>query len=91
MTFILGISYCCFFILNLFFQSGYIRIGSNVWARALNGDYYKGAVTALADKVHVKFDNGDTISHEKYYFIFFENIIFRTFQKLQIYSDKSIG
>jgi len=44
---------------------GYIRIGSNVWARAVNGDYYRGAVTALTDKVHVKFENGDTIAHDR--------------------------
>lgn len=44
---------------------GYIRIGSYVWARAMNGDYYKGVVTALTDKVHVKFDDGETISHER--------------------------
>ena len=44
---------------------GYIRIGSNVWARAINGDYYRGEVTALADKVHVKFENGETISHDR--------------------------
>uniref|UniRef100_T2M5L9 Band 4.1-like protein 5 n=1 Tax=Hydra vulgaris TaxID=6087 RepID=T2M5L9_HYDVU len=44
---------------------GYIRVGSSVWARALNGDYYKGTVTALSEKVHIKFENGDTISHER--------------------------
>ncbi|XP_066924456.1 band 4.1-like protein 5 [Clytia hemisphaerica] len=44
---------------------GYIRIGSNVWARAVNGDYYRGVVTALTDKVHVKFEDGETISHER--------------------------
>lgn len=44
---------------------GYIRIGSHVWARAINGDYYKGEVTALTDKVHIKFENGDTIPHDR--------------------------
>jgi len=49
------------------FLSGYIRIGSNVWARAINGDYYRGVVTALTDKVHVKFEDGETISHDRYF------------------------
>jgi hypothetical protein len=36
-----------------------------VWAKALNGDYYKGAVTGLGEKVHIKFNNEDTIAHER--------------------------
>jgi len=44
---------------------GYIRIGSNVWAKAINGDYYRGQVTALSDKVYIKFENGDTIAHDR--------------------------
>lgn len=44
---------------------GYIRYGAIVWARAINGDYYKGEITALKDKVHVKFENGDTIIHDR--------------------------
>ncbi|CAB3983607.1 Band 5 [Paramuricea clavata] len=44
---------------------GYIRVGSKVWAKALNGDYYKGAVTGLGEKVHIKFNNEDTIAHER--------------------------
>lgn len=45
--------------------TGYIRIGSNVWAKAINGDYYRGQVTALSDKVYIKFENGDTIAHDR--------------------------
>ncbi|XP_065053913.1 band 4.1-like protein 5 isoform X2 [Rhopilema esculentum] len=44
---------------------GYIRIGSNVWAKSFNGDYYRGQVTALSEKVYIKFDNGDTIAHDR--------------------------
>lgn len=45
--------------------AGYIRVGSKVWAKALNGDYYKGVVTGLGEKVHIKFNNEDTIAHER--------------------------
>ena len=40
-------------------------MGSRVWAKALNGDYYKGMISGLGEKVHIKFDNGDTIAHER--------------------------
>ena len=36
-----------------------------MWAKALNGDYYKGVVTGLGEKVHIKFNNDDTIAHER--------------------------
>ena len=41
-------------------------MGSNVWAKSFNGDFYRGQVTALADKVYIKFENGDTIAHDRY-------------------------
>jgi len=44
---------------------GYIRIGSNVWAKSFNGDYYRGQVTALSEKVYIKFEDGDTIAHDR--------------------------
>ena len=47
------------------FTAGFIRVGSRVWGRALNGDYYKGLVTGLGDMVHIKFDNGDSIAHDR--------------------------
>ena len=37
-----------------------------MWARAVNGDYYRGVVTALTDKVHIKFEDGETIVHERF-------------------------
>ena len=40
-------------------------MGSRVWGKALNGDYYKGVVTGLGEMVHIKFDNGDTIAHDR--------------------------
>ena len=48
-----------------FFLSGYIRVGSRVWGKALNGDFYKGVVTGLGEMLHIKFDNGDTIAHDR--------------------------
>lgn len=47
------------------FFVGYIRVGSRVWGKALNGDFYKGVVTGLGQMVHIKFDNGDTIAHDR--------------------------
>ncbi|XP_068716185.1 uncharacterized protein [Montipora foliosa] len=44
---------------------GYIRVGSRVWGKALNGDFYKGVVTGLGEMLHIKFDNGDTIAHDR--------------------------
>ncbi|XP_031568493.1 uncharacterized protein LOC116303153 isoform X2 [Actinia tenebrosa] len=44
---------------------GYIRVGSRVWGKALNGDFYKGVVTGLGQMIHIKFDNGDTIAHDR--------------------------
>lgn len=61
----------------ILFASGYIRIGSNVWARAVNGDYYRGVVTALTDKVHIKFEDGETIVHERFVDCFYWNILLK--------------
>ena len=36
-----------------------------MWGKALNGDYYKGVVTGLGEMLHIKFDNGDTIAHDR--------------------------
>lgn len=47
------------------FSPGYIRVGSRVWGKALNGDFYKGVVTGLGQMIHIKFDNGDTIAHDR--------------------------
>lgn len=47
------------------FSPGYIRVGSRVWGKALNGDFYKGIVTGLGQMIHIKFDNGDTIAHDR--------------------------
>lgn len=44
---------------------GFIRVGSRVWGKALNGDFYKGVVTGLGEMLHIKFDNGDTIAHDR--------------------------
>lgn len=44
---------------------GFIRVGSRVWGKALNGDFYKGLVTGLGEMLHIKFDNGDTIAHDR--------------------------
>ncbi|XP_048580090.1 uncharacterized protein LOC5514796 isoform X2 [Nematostella vectensis] len=44
---------------------GYIRVGSRVWGKALNGDFYRGMVTGVGQMVHIKFDNGDTIAHDR--------------------------
>ncbi|KAF1743808.1 hypothetical protein MXB_4602 [Myxobolus squamalis] len=44
---------------------GYIRIGSRVFAKAENGEYFKGIVVALSDKVYVKCDDGVTLAHQK--------------------------
>ncbi|KAK3732825.1 hypothetical protein QZH41_017725 [Actinostola sp. cb2023] len=44
---------------------GFIRVGSRVWGKALNGDFYKGIVTGLGQMIHIKFDNGDTIAHDR--------------------------
>lgn len=55
-------------ILNLrevCFVAGFIRVGSRVWGKALNGDFYKGVVTGLGEMLHIKFDNGDTIAHDR--------------------------
>lgn len=40
-------------------------MGSRVWGKALNGDFYKGVVTGLGEMLHIKFDNGDTIAHDR--------------------------
>lgn len=53
-----------FFLVVLVFL-GYIRVGSRVWGKALNGDFYKGVVTGLGEMLHIKFDNGDTIAHDR--------------------------
>ena len=37
-----------------------------MWAKSFNGDYYRGQVTALSEKVYIKFENGDTIAHDRY-------------------------
>ena len=50
---------------NTLIFPGYIRIGSNVWAKSFNGDYYRGQVTALSEKVYIKFEDGDTIAHDR--------------------------
>lgn len=47
------------------FWLGFIRVGSRVWGKALNGDFYKGIVTGLGQMIHIKFDNGDTIAHDR--------------------------
>ena len=49
----------------LSFCKGFIRVGSRVWGKALNGDFYKGVVTGLGEMLHIKFDNGDTIAHDR--------------------------
>ena len=36
-----------------------------MWGKALNGDFYKGVVTGLGEMLHIKFDNGDTIAHDR--------------------------
>ena len=50
---------------SFFFVTGFIRVGSRVWGKALNGDFYKGVVTGLGEMLHIKFDNGDTIAHDR--------------------------
>ena len=50
---------------RFFFVTGFIRVGSRVWGKALNGDFYKGVVTGLGEMLHIKFDNGDTIAHDR--------------------------
>lgn len=53
------------FFLVVLVLLGYIRVGSRVWGKALNGDFYKGVVTGLGEMLHIKFDNGDTIAHDR--------------------------
>ena len=51
--------------MKIFISVGYIRVGSHVWARAINGDYYRGQVTMLSEKIYIKFDHEDTIAHDR--------------------------